>query len=176
MFNSLRLKQWGLTPAKMALIAILAVVLVVVVAVQLPGAAGPEPVVATPPRPVRKAVPVRTEPATTTSPTIANAGVAATPLPQIPIADIVRHNPFRLPAHLRPSLPDNSTKPTDPQNQHILQELISSQSGIVLMVGGEHVARIGATTIRVGDKFGQYRVSKIDAAGVVLVDESGDSN
>jgi hypothetical protein len=182
MFETPMMKRFGVTPAKLALVAVLAVVLVVVVVVQLSGGNNPAPKAA-------KVEPqVNSDRAARRSSPIAATGVSATSagsrqpaftpvaLPPVKLADVVRHNPFQLPAHLKPDSTNDPENQTNPHNQQFLRELTSQKKGIVLMVGGEHVARIGATTLRPGDKFGGYRVSKIDATGVWLVDEREDSN
>ena len=172
MLNTPLIKRLGLTPAKLILIGVLAIVLVIVVVIQLPsGSSAPvaseAPIVDSVETPVTSPVDERsTEPAAQAKRQV--------DWPTLALNEVVRHDPFQLPAHLRPARPQES-EPNNPQDRQHLQTLTNAESGMVLMVGDEHVARIGATTLRTGDKIGSYRVSKIDATGVWLVDEQEES-
>ena len=170
MFDAPWLKRWGVTPAKLALIGVLAVVLVAVVVFQWPDTSASAPAVE-----LNRAA-TRDKAATSASPPQARAGSPSAPTraavvwPKLTLAEIVRHNPFQLPEKMRPQ-PAKADNPQDAQDQQILQTLTDPSSVVILMVGEEHVARVGATTFRPGDKIGHYRVAKIDATGVWLVDE-----
>ena len=174
MFETPLMKRLGVTPAKLALVGVLAVVLIVVIVLQWPSSS-PAPTAAN----VSDVAADKEEPTPEDRP-VAPAGNAVSPArppvawPEISLTEVAQHDPFRLPAHLRPARP--TVKPQDnPHNRNILQELAEAQGGMILMVGNEHVARVGAKTLRTGDKIGTFRVSKIDATGVWLVDELEES-
>lgn len=172
------LKQWGVTPAKLTLIAVLAVVLVGVIALQWPRADVAAPVPAASAsvssETTQRALAMNSN-RRAAEPDAAAAPPKRAPWPELTMQEIVQNNPFLLPASVRPtpkSAGDSPTNPQDAYGQQILQELSQAESGILLMAEGEALARIGAKRIHTGDKIGPYRVSKIDATGVWLVDES----
>lgn len=171
MFDVPWLRRLGVTRGKLVLIGVLAVVLVTVVVLQWPEASTPSPTIELNNAAAGDDVTTPTassEPQNRPSETPARAAVV---WPQLTLAEIVRHNPFQLPEEMRPE-PAKVDNQQDSQDQRILQSLTEPSSAMILMVGEEHVARVGATTLRPGDKIGHYRVAKIDATGVWLVDES----
>lgn len=186
------LKRLGFTPAKIALVVFLAIVLLVVIVVQWPSGPGAPPVTQAAQAAANSPTGDATNGDAPARPDATTASVASLddamngPVgdatddshrrawPAIDPDQAKRHNPFILPNHWRSptaSDGDKSPNPDDPESRQILRELSQAEGGIVMTNGNVTIARIGATTLRLGDKIGRYRVSKIDATGVWLVDE-----
>lgn len=171
MLDTPLMKRMGVTPARLVLVGVLAVVLLVVIVIQWPASS--------PTLPTTDVSDVKAssdEPAVQEAFTESRDTPVSIPLrsevnwPVLSLEEVVRYDPFQLPIHLRP-VHHGEAKPSNPQDPQILQTLSQAESGMILMVGKEHVARVGAATLRPGDKIGSYRVSKIDATGIWLVDE-----
>ena len=172
MFETPLMKRLGVTPAKLALIGVLAVVLLVVIVIQWPSSAQSPPAVLNAVNATEEDGAARGSVAPPTADQQSPRSQVV--WPELTLAEIVQHDPFQLPVHLRPN-PVNESKPKDSHDPLILQTLTEAEEGMILMVGNEHVARVGAKTLRPGDKIGSYRVSKIDATGIWLVDEDNES-
>ena len=170
MFDTPLMKRIGVTPAKLVLVGVLGVVFVIVIVIQWPASSPTLP--STNVNEVKasedEVVEVEASGRSTTPPDVKPP--TETDWPALSMGEIVQHDPFLLPIHLRP-VRREVDKPTNPQDPHILQTLSQAEGGMLLLVGKEHVARVGAVTLRPGDKIGSYRVSKIDATGIWLVDE-----
>lgn len=168
------LKRLGVTPGKLALIGALAFILMAVTAYQILSPSG-----SAPPDSNSQSADLLKE----TNDSISSETHLAqstdlgksphrTPWPKLSLEEIASHNPFVLP-QLRPAAAiaaDNSQSPHDPQRLQALSELSATGVTIVMLEDGQPVARVGARTIRLGDEIAGYRVSKIDASGVWLVD------
>ncbi len=171
------LKRLGVTPAKLALIGVLAIVLIGVIALPCfsrQDIQATQPTESGSTRATRTSAKAPRGATGATNHTDLTATDQSAAWPLLHPDDVKKHNPFMLPKRLRPLAvagADNSDNSIDSDSLQILRNLSNSEGGIVLLTGNEPIARIGATTIRLGDKIGRYRVSKIDAQGVWLVDE-----
>jgi hypothetical protein len=173
MLSSPALKKLGVTPARLALIGVLAVMLLSVLVYQFGTSGGqdknPAPLASEEPSAEQHAAPQ------SQSGIASQAPASLAPWPKLPLEQISQHDPFRLPPVLRKELGAGLDSPQSPQaehNQQLLSELTSAGTGMVIVSGGQRIARVGANTLRVGDTIGGYRVWKIDAQGVWLVDDT----
>ncbi len=177
----------NLSPGKAALIAVLAIVFICVVAYQLGpiffrggGGGGGEPAVADLEGSIgaaRKARQIKNSDETqTAAPLEANrTGVI---WPTIEVADVVDHDPFRLPAPMRNALLAQGSQTDAPavkqvdeaktRREQLLAELMQQGVDIVILDKENAVASIGALELRVGDVFEGLLVKRISRNGVEL--------
>lgn len=180
-----RLRQLGVTPAKGALVLVLAIGLGVVWGPQLAGLLGGgkprSPASASrPKRPAEVAAsPARRAVASTLTPAPAPT-VRDRPLPNIGLAEAISYDPFAPPAWspLAQRAPQSrggvSADVTDVQERF---EAIRESGVAMILVSGEgHAAQVGGQTLRVGDRVEGFEVIEIRDSEVVFrpVSDPGD--
>ncbi|MEN0109446.1 MAG: hypothetical protein AAF805_01870 [Planctomycetota bacterium] len=164
-----RLQQFGLTPAKGAIMAALAIGLSVVwgpqLAAFLPRGGNAPPIADH--APARVATPVASsanKPARKAGPT------EDRPLPQISLAEATRHDPFSAlawaPARDRERIASSVASPDEVAQR--FEALKQTGVAMLLVSDGGRAARIGDRTLRPGDEIEGFRVVEIDAGGVVF--------
>ncbi len=168
----------GATRGKLALAAVLAVVLAWVLASNFRG----EPVEAAPEPSVMDAAAVSPQappdPAGAPSPSDAKASpfaefAADNDWPEVSLERLVRFDPLKQPEWLAP--PRAADEATARETEQTIQDLQQATNAIIFVSGGERVAHIGAHEYRVGDMVGEYRITDISSAGIVLSPPEGDS-
>jgi len=168
--------KFGVTPGKLALIAVLAVVLVVVLAVQLGGVCGAKQSAdGDPEREGPKPGPNGRLSARAAQPSreFGSGQDASCSWPKPELADVLGCDPFAAGAPVaRPPESLDSTlqgAAGRAEQDKLLEQL--QEEGVQAVVGGArngNVAVIGSKIVRVGDLLGGLRVVGIDADGVVL--------
>jgi hypothetical protein len=180
-------KAWtqraGVTRGKLVLVAVLAVVLVTVLVLQLGGSTAGS---VTPRRPAKEKKDAGAAPrAAGTSereaaPKDADRIPAAprNPWPQVPLEEILEHDPLATPSWLEPPIPvapqsaKSSESEIDAQRERRLvwERLCGQGVALVLITPDGPVATVGDRRVRVGDLIEGFRVEKIDGQGLVLAD------
>lgn len=92
--------------------------------------------------------------------------------PELEIETVVRFDPFgtKLPGDVeRATLA--ATGESSQKDNVTLQKIQEASEAIVIVSGGEKIARYGTMELRVGDQVGGYRVQDINNQGVVLTDQ-----
>ena len=92
--------------------------------------------------------------------------------PELEIEQVIRFDPFgtKLPGDVeRAALA--ATGETSREDNLTLQEIQEADEAIVIVSGGEKIARYGTLELRIGDQVGGYRVMDINNQGVVLTDQ-----
>lgn len=89
--------------------------------------------------------------------------------PQLEIERIVSFDPFgtKLPGDQERAALAASNEEVQVDNVS-LKQIQEADEAIVILSGGEKIARYGAMELRVGDQVGDYRVKDINNQGVVL--------
>jgi uncharacterized protein YdeI (BOF family) len=161
----------GATRSKLALVAVLALILAWVLASNFRG----EAVEAAPEPPViaAAAAPQASPASVSRSPDQRDA--KASPFaefaidddwPEVPLEQLVRFDPLKKPEWLAPS--PASDEATAEANEQTIQDLQNATNAIIFVSGGERVAHIGSHEYRVGDMVGDYLITDISSAGIVL--------
>jgi hypothetical protein len=158
----------GATPAKLALIAVLAIALVVVVASNWPQASATLPSAAE-----AETQQTTTTPATPGTPE-APPSVPASPFgafaedkdwPAVPLKDVTKFDPFATAAW---AIPPEVEQQERQYNEDQIKELLHAENAIIFVAGDQRVARIGSKEFRVGDVIGHFKITDISSRGVVL--------
>ena len=163
---------------KLVLIAILAVTLVTVIVVQLPdskpAAQRPE---ADGERSREQIAQSKSNSKSQSESTIElSRGTPVKSWPRIPLETVLQKDPFALPAWARvttKTAPNAVSTSDDISAAHreqlaILKHLKQQGVSMVMLDGGQKVAKLGTHEIRVGDKIGGFRVAEINMDGIVL--------
>lgn len=173
-------QRLGATPGKIALVGVLGVVFVVVLFVQF---GGDEATDTTAEKPRRRGVAQRApESAESTSgASKASQESPAKAWPQIPLEEIIRHDPFAPPASLIDEDDDPETptplaeQPTQPPTQPFaddraerLARLRVLSAEAVLMGEEGNRAIVGSRLVRVGDTLEGFTITAIGPDGVTL--------
>jgi hypothetical protein len=154
----------GATPAKLALIGVLALVLAAVIVSNWPESAPPAMAAASAATPeVAVAAPESTAAEQASSPFGQFADDAD--WPERPIKEVIAHDPFAVAAWAIPPEGLGEDKKTTEKR---IQELLHAESAIIFMSGDKRVARIGGQEFQVGDVIGGFKISDISSRGVVL--------
>lgn len=175
-----RQEKPGVTPRQMTLMAVLGVIFVAVIVMQWGGSSEPAsaPGKRSPGRVGRRG-------AAPPPATLASAPLAPRqrqPWPEIPLAEVLRYNPFRTFAALAPVAPevpaiaDSNDAPqiappsvdTEQSRQRAQSVLGGLTPGIVYTSTDREFVSLGNRIVRVGDQLEGYRVVKITPAGIVL--------
>lgn len=182
------MKKSGATPGKLALVAVLAVVLVGVLTVQVQNMATP---VATAERRAAPRQRPAAGPPKSQAAARAKADAAAMPFdeatapwPDLSLEEVIAHDPFAVPAWIKPppETPDLVETPDQKQQRQFAQQqqqekaaalakLRQQGTRIVVLTDGDKVARIGEHSVRIGDTIEGFRITDITTAGVVLSPE-----
>lgn len=173
------LKKIGLTPAKAALVAVLALVLAVVWGPQIFGSGSERPESVAEARPAVRSssrAPRRGRRTTTQTPTTSEpARPAATErdLPTITLSDAAAYDPFAVPAWTSEAeqqlVAETSAQPASSSSlQQRFDSLKATGVGMVLVSGDGQAAQIGDRTVRVGDEIDGFRVIEITADNIVF--------
>lgn len=174
------LKKIGLTPAKAALVAVLALVLAVVWGPQIFGGGSDRAESVAEARPAARSssrAPRRGRRTTTQAPTTSEpARPAATErdLPTITLSDAAAYDPFALPAwaiEAEQLVGGTSVQPASGGTSSLQQRFDSLKAtgvGMVLVSGDGQAAQIGDRTVRVGDEIDGFRVIEITADNIVF--------
>jgi hypothetical protein len=179
----------GATRGKLALVGVLGLVLVYVVWSNFGGTGEQLALV----DPATEGVPEQAAP-----PAIAAPGSAAQPSaakpndgpfgefsadadwPQFDLAKLVEFDPLAPPLWMNVvEEVEEEVAATDESPDRSLEELQNAENAIIFMTGNERVARIGSEEFRVGDMVGNYKITDISSAGIVLSEpdtDAGDSN
>jgi hypothetical protein len=163
----------GASPAKLALIAILALALIGVIASNFTSSGEP----AAESHSAQEVPRAGTAPSTATSTPAARVAQAETanPLgdfaadeswPEPAMREVTRFDPFAAPEWAVAASGEQAADEEVSAKQ--LNELLSSKDAIIFMSGDKRVARIGKMEFRVGDVIGHYKISDITSQGVVL--------
>ena len=172
-----QLKQYGLTPGKAALMAVLTVGLGVVWGPQFAGMLGgkSKPVAARAPAPTRSVDREAVAPAAPRSQTVD----AATPAPQrerpatdIGIDEAVAYDPFAppgwSPAARRLAQIDGNQDDDPTELEERFESLRQSGVAMILVSGEGRAAQVGSRTLHVGDELDGFEVVEINDTGVVF--------
>lgn len=171
----------GATPAKLALIGVLAVVLIGVIAMQFSGSSS-QPhnrpprangaARAAKPAAVRRTTAEQAAPATESK---------QTSWPEHPLQTVLVHDPFGPPAWSRApgeldavdvvDAADASERASLEADRQILERLKTSGVSMVMISDGSRVARVGDLELREGDRIGGCVVREITTDGVVLFED-----
>lgn len=164
-----RLQQLGLTPAKAALVAVLAAVLGAVwgpqLAALLPGGGSQATVASRTPNrvPVPSGEPPLAKPA-------AVEQRSERPLPSMSLVNATRFDPFAAPAWApardRQTIASQASSPDEVADR--FEVLKRAGVAMLLVSEGGRAARIGDQTLRPGDEIDGFRVVAIDSEGVVF--------
>ena len=175
----------NLTTGKLTLIVVLFIIFVSVVTYQLApvvfrgGPAPPAVAANTQVTPTAPAVAAPTEGGAAPAPT-ARGIRTDTVWPQIPIADAIGYDPFRMPSSLREAaarkrrLAANAEPRLEPdeaiaRREQLLQTLTTRGVDVVIVDGDKAVASIGSLELRVGDVVEGLLVKRISRDGVEIV-------
>ena len=172
----------GVTPAKLALIGVLAIVLIAVVVIQIPWSS-PQATTGANDRQQRQPNrSPRNPPKPEDSNRKTESPVKPTTIrwPEIPLQSILAHDPFAAPAWTRNQSGMDSAsgdRSTDANregnassNRQLLLDLHSAGVSLVMISRHDRVARIGEMELREGDRIGGLVVQEINTNGVVLVE------
>ena len=164
----------GATPAKLVLVGLLSIVLIAVLAPKFmggpaPGAAATAVAEAETPSDANTEVELATE---TASPATAAASpfgaFASDPSwPQMPLEEITKFDPLATAAWAAPA-PDIAATAEREHGEEQLNELRNAQNAIIITAGEKRIARIGEYEFQVGDTVGEFKITDITSAGVVL--------
>lgn len=167
-----RQKNLGATPGKLAIVGVLSLVLVYVLfGDALFGGSKSQ----------AKLRPRSAEQKNLGEPTTANAVTVVKPIeesivrkdwPELELEKVVRFDPFgtKLPGDVKRAALA-ATGETSREDNVTLQEIQKADEAIVIVSGGEKIARYGTLELRVGDQVGGYRVMDINNQGVILTDQ-----
>ena len=177
--------RFGATPGKLVLVAVLAVAFVSVLLFQFAEEEKPpapqenaEQSGGSETRPMQNGTSVPTPP-----PDKGHVPKQARQWPKIALEEVLRHDPFAVPAALHPPAgPGSANTAQDVPEKARQQELqrqreqalatIREQGVKMVFVGkGEQVAIIGDRRVRVGDLFEGFRVTDIGSDGVTLSEQ-----
>lgn len=160
----------GVTPAKLAMVCVLAVVLVAVLWSQLGG--GAQDIAKKPRR--EKSTPTKVEQPQPAKPVVSSTVVSEKERvwPKFELDSITKTDPFAMPmwyliAHAED---EASAAGSLVRSAQVLEELRKLQTKIVVITGEDRVATIGDQSLRVGDTIEGFEVSKITKDGIVLTE------
>ncbi len=175
-------KGAGATRGQLVLVGVLALVLVGVIANNLRGGDGAtaeavapesEPVASENAAPVAApqaaAEPTSAEPVRPTGPFGEFAVDQDWPDPSLD--QLIDFDPLATPAWV--AAPADAETPAESMG---LEELQQAQNAIIFVSEGVRVARIGDQEYHVGDAIGQFRITDISSAGIVLSDPEGNAS
>lgn len=175
----------GATPAKLALIGVLALVMVGVIASNFSGGQSP-PVAAA-------AEGVEHAPETTAS-GVANSSAGSSaapqaddaanpfgkfaevePWPKAPLKTVTRFDPFARAAWaVVKEVVESDAAAEEQDSARKLDELRNAENAIIIMSGDTRKAVIGEHEFQIGDVIGRFRIEDITSSGVVLSEIEGE--
>lgn len=158
----------GATPAKLAVVGVLAIVLVGVLASNWTGAAAES---AAP-----ESSPEDADAEEVIAETMPKGAAATSPFgefavdeiwPNLPLTIATKFDPLATAAWAAPA-PDIEAIAERQHGEEQLKELRNAQNAIIITSGERRMARIGEHEFQVGDVVGGFRITDISSAGVVL--------
>ncbi len=156
----------GATPAKLALVALLAVVLIVVIVRQLPNDTPPPSraqVTASVPSKAEDETDTVAAQATDPETTTQQQNETTSPWPETSLDELLTHDPFATPAWAIAAVSDSDTRQASKLDE------LQKQGVSIVMIGEEaKTATIGERRVRVGDVLEGYRITDITSKGVLL--------
>lgn len=167
----------GATRGKLALVAVLAVILAWVLASNFRGEA-----VESAPEPTETAAAAAPQAAPDSAGNLSPSDAKASPLaefaadndwPEVSLEQLVRFDPLKRPDWLAP--PPAADAATVQGAEQTIQDLQQATNAIIFVSGGQRVAHIGSREYRVGDMVGEYLITDISSAGIVLSPPESDS-
>lgn len=173
----------GITPGKLALVALLAAIFGVTLWLQF-ASEGAEAAVA-PQLNRRRGAPQAAAPTAEKPNAILAKSAAKREWPVVPLEEALQHDPFAslaLPAPaalaLKPSPSGEVQQPEEPEpaaltasQREALERVRSLRMNAMILGPKGPVATIGTDLVRVGDVIEGFRVTKIDFTGITLADE-----
>jgi hypothetical protein len=166
----------GATPAKLALVGVLALVLVGVLASNFSGDETPSTTAASSPDAASEAAEATTSADPATAPSAAPASDAKNPFgefadedrwPDTPLKDAARFDPFA-PAPWAAVKIEVADAEAAEDGERKLEELRNAENAIIFMAGDTRRALIGQQEYQVGDVIGRFKIADITPSGVVL--------
>ena len=160
----------GATPAKLALVGLLSIVLIAVLAPKFMGGPAPAAVAeAETPSDANSGVELETEIASPTTAAASPFGAFASDpsWPQMKIEEITKFDPLATAAWAAPA-PDVAATAEREHGEEQLNQLRNAQNAIIITAGEKRIARIGEYEFQVGDTVGEFKITDITSAGVVL--------
>ena len=171
-------QRFGATPKKLVLIAVLAVALVTVIVLQLPEskstARQSEPNKERPRQGIAQSHNTPKSPAhSTVDP---SRGTVVKSWPRIPLETVLQKDPFARPEWARVTTriasqdgsTSNDASATRREQLAMLETLKQQGVSMVILDGGQKVAKLGTHELRVGDEISGFRVVEINMDGIVL--------
>ena len=161
-------KKSGATPTQLALVGILSLVLIGVLASQWMGGEAPAIELAAA-ADSHGAMPTKAEetPVTPAGQSPFGAYAADEPWPALNVDEASEFDPLKTPewAH---AAPDVEALAEQKHSEEKLNELRNATNTIIITAGDKRIARIGKHEYQVGDTIGDFEITDISSAGVVL--------
>lgn len=174
-----RMKKIGATPAKLALVGVLAVVLLVVIVGQLPTSQAPSEIASrqTTQSNEQSKRPKLAQTKKQTEGSLEKTKAAPRVWTEMTVESIVAFDPLAKPDWLitaEASLVDGSEGIFSDKSQReakkaaVLKQLMQEGTKIVVISSGEKRATLGEQQVRIGDQFEGFEITDITKQGVVL--------
>lgn len=159
-------KKSGASPAQLALVGILSLVLIGVLASQWLGGSAP------PADAADSSTSLDSKRSTEDTPAAAGqspfgAFAADEPWPALDVAEAIKFDPLRTP-EWAPAAPDIEALAEQRHSEEKLNELRNATNAIIITAGDRRIAHIGKHEYQVGDTVGEFEITDISSAGVVL--------
>jgi hypothetical protein len=163
------LEKAGASPAKLAMVGVLALALTAVIWHNVSGTAQPiemRPETAPPTEVVKEAV----KPAATNDKQVVQQ--IHRDWPEIALANVVKHDPFAMPIwYLAAQADDNAAAGgLLARSAQVIEELKKVQSRIVVITAEDRMAMLGDLSLREGDTIEGFQVTKITTEEIVLTE------
>jgi hypothetical protein len=160
-------KKSGATTKQLALIGILSMILIGVLASQWLGSDTSAISLADPSELPGSSSAREEKPVLPAGESPFGAYAADEPWPEFAVGKVIEFDPFKTPDWAHPA-PDVETLAEQKHSEEKLNELRNATNTIIITAGDKRIARIGKHEYQVGDTIGEFEITDISSAGVVL--------